>query len=149
MERTVTVAALRRLVIRAQGYAPRPRRATTREVEATIRRLSCVQLDSISTVERSHRIVLSTRAGDYPRDAVTRLLARGRIFEYWAHEACLLPIEDWPLHRWRMVSDGLHPWWGAVIDRDPALAERVLGEIRERGALGSRHFEGPRSAGIR
>ena len=141
MERTVTVAALRRLVIRAQGYAPRPRRATTREVEATIRRLSCVQLDSISTVERSHRIVLSTRAGDYPRDAVTRLLARGRIFEYWAHEACLLPIEDWPLFAPAMRNGGRR-WYGDVERTHPHLHDEILEIIRERGPLGSRHFEG-------
>ena len=59
--RSVSVPALRRLVIAAQGYATRSREGTTREVEDTIRRLSCVQLDSISAVERSHRIVLSSR----------------------------------------------------------------------------------------
>jgi uncharacterized protein YcaQ len=42
-----------------------------------VRRLSCVQLDSISTVERSHRIALGGRIGDYPRDAVSRLLGAG------------------------------------------------------------------------
>ena len=46
-----------------------------------------------------------------------------------------------------MLSRPDHPWWGDVIDREPALADRVMGEIRERGPLGSRHFEGPRSAG--
>ena len=85
--RTISLTALRRLVIAAQGYAGRSRAGTAREVEEAIRRLTCVQLDSISAVERSHRIALSTRVGTYPESAVSRLLARGRVFEYWAHEA--------------------------------------------------------------
>ena len=46
-----------------------------------------------------------------------------------------------------MLARPDHPWWGDVIDRDPALADRVMGEIRERGPLGSRHFEGGPNVG--
>ena len=59
---------------------------------ATIQRLGCVQLDSISTVERSHRIALGARTGAYPESAIAKLMRDGKIFEYWAHEACLVPI---------------------------------------------------------
>ena len=52
-----------------------------------------MQLDSISTVDRSHRLTLLSRVGRYPPGTVSRLLRAGRLFEYWAHEACLLPIE--------------------------------------------------------
>ena len=75
----VQVTAIRRLAIAAQGYASRGRRGTTAEVEAAVRRLSCVQLDSISTVERSHRIALGCRVGAYPKESVSRLLGRGRL----------------------------------------------------------------------
>lgn len=141
---TVSLAQLRRYVVAQQGYATRFRRARAADVEATVRRLSCVQLDSISTVARSHRLVLTSRAGAYPEGTVSRLLRQGRLFEHWAHEACLIPVEDWPLFKRRM-SDS-HPWWGRVLDRDPALAEHVLEAVRERGPLASRHFEG-RNAG--
>ena len=69
--RTMSLTAVRRTAIAAQGYAARSRRGTGREVETTIRALSCVQLDSITAVERSHRITLGARVGDYPR--TTRL----------------------------------------------------------------------------
>ena len=144
---TLTLAALRRHVVAAQGYATRYRVARPDDVAEAIRRLSAVQLDSISAVDRSHRLTLLSRVGRYPPRTVSTLLSTGRVFEYWAHEACLLPIEDWPLARSRMLSRPDHPWWGDIIDRDRALADRIMGEIRERGALGSRHFEGGPNVG--
>lgn len=144
--RTVSVTALRRLAIAAQRYAPRARRGTAREVEKTIGALSCVQLDSISAVERSHRIVLGSRVGAYPRETVSRLLRTGRVFEYWAHEACLLPVEDWPL--FRTVMSQHHPWRGDVIGEHPALAQEVRAAVRERGPLASRDFDGSGPGGM-
>ena len=135
--------------MRAQGYASRPRAGTAQEVLAAIRRLACVQLDSISTVERSHRIALGARVGAYPEVAVAQLMRAGKIFEYWAHEACLIPIEDFPLHRWRMNEyASSHPWRGDVLEREPELTRHVLDEIAERGPLPSRHFEGKGSGGM-
>jgi uncharacterized protein YcaQ len=145
--RTITVTALRRLVVAAQGYAGRRRTATTRDVVETVRRLSCVQLDSISTVDRSHRIAISSRCGSYPVSAVSKLLRTGRVFEYWAHEACLLPTEDWPLFAAAMRNGGRR-WYGDVERTHPHLAEEILDEIRRRGPLGSRHFEGATEGGM-
>jgi len=137
----VPVTAIRRLAIAAQRYASRGRRGTTAEVEAAVRHLSCVQLDSISTVERSHRIALGCRVGAYPKESVSRLLGRGRLIEYWAHEACLLPADDWPLFRPAMQVGGRR-WYGEIDRTHPHLREHVLDEIRARGPLGSRHFDG-------
>jgi len=144
--RTMSSTAVRRTAIAAQGYAARSRRATGVEVESTIRALSCVQLDSITAVERSHRITLGSRVGDYPRTTVSRLLGKGRIFEYWAHEACLIPVEDWPLFRPTMRQH--HPWRGDVLGQNPQLAEEIRAAIRERGPLASRHFEGDGGGGM-
>ena len=68
--RTISPTAVRRLAIHAQGYAPRSRAGAETEVEDTIRRLSCVQLDSITAVDRMHRITLGSRVGAYPRETV-------------------------------------------------------------------------------
>ncbi len=144
--RTISMTALRRLAIAAQGYAPRARRGTRREVEETIRALSCVQLDSITAVERSHRITLGSRVGEYPRETVSHLLGKGRIFEYWAHEACLIPVEEWPLFRATMASH--HPWRGDVLGEHPELADEVRAAVRERGPIASRDFEGQGGGGM-
>ena len=146
---TISLAEIRRRVVEAQGYASRPRTGTPAEVLATVRRVGCIQLDSVSTVERSHRIALGARVGDYPEPTVSRLLRAGELFEYWAHEACLLPVEDYPMHRWRMAMFAeSHPWRGNVFEREPKLTEQVLREIGARGPLGSRHFEGTGSGGM-
>jgi uncharacterized protein YcaQ len=141
--RTISLPAIRRLVVTTQRYLPPNRRAGADEVESAIRRASCIQLDTVSAVERTHRIAIAGRAGFYPRGVVPELLRTGRITEYWVHALCLLPAEDWPLFAWARESmrDGA-PWHGDVRTRYPGLAERVLAEIRERGALGSRDFTG-------
>jgi uncharacterized protein len=134
-------------VVRAQGFTPRARRGNAQEVEAAVRALSCVQLDSISVVERSHRVVLSTRVGDYPRDTLSRLLRDGRVFEYWAHEACLLPADDWPLFRSAMDGGG-RPWWSQVERTHAHLRREILERIRHEGPLASRDFEGEQESGM-
>jgi uncharacterized protein YcaQ len=144
--RTISLTALRRVVIGAQGYAARSRTGTRGEVEAAIRALACVQLDSITAVERSHRITLGSRVGAYSRETVSRLLSQGRIFEYWAHEACLIPVEEWPLFRAPMRNH--HPWRGDVLGEHPQLADEVRAAIRERGPIASRDFEGKGGGGM-
>jgi uncharacterized protein len=145
---TISLATLRRHVVAHQQFVPRLRLAGADEVAATIRRLSGVQLDSISVVERSHRIVLASRAGVYPPGTVSSLLGQGQVFEYWAHENCLLPMEDFPLFLWRMRGRGHWDSHRRALDDHPEVAEHVLEEIRARGPLGSRHFAGEGGGGM-
>jgi uncharacterized protein YcaQ len=145
---TVTLAQIRRTIVGAQGFAGRYRRARTADVETAIRRLSAVQLDSISTVDRAHRLTLSSRIGSFDPEEVPKLLRAGRIFEYWAHEASLLPVELWPHFRTVMEGSG---HWGSHdrAFRDHAdLVEPVLERIRAEGPLGSRDFEGNGGGGM-
>jgi uncharacterized protein len=145
---TISLAQLRRYVVGHQGYATRFRRARAAGVRAEIRRLGCVQLDSISTVDRAHRLTLTSRIGAYPEPVVSRLLAGGSIFEYWAHEACLLPIEDYRLFKRRMEHLREQHWWGRKHDHDPEVKERVLDALREQGPLPTRFFEGGGGGGM-
>ena len=108
----VSVDALRRYVVAHQGYAGRFRRATADGIGAEIRRLQAVQLDSIATVDRAHRLTLSARIGAFAEADISRLLREGRVFEYWSHEACLLPIEDYALFKFRMDELRDRHWWG-------------------------------------
>ena len=82
----------------------------------------------------------------YPRETISRLLGQGRLFEYWAHEQCLVPVEEWPLFRSRMTRH--HPWRGDAAAEHPELAAEILAALRERGPLASRDFEGTGGGGM-
>src|SRR3954462_13833988 len=123
MPETVTLDALRRYVIAHQRYATRPRNATRDAVADEVRRLSCVQLDSISTVDRAHRLTLASRVGRFRPRAGADPLRAGRLFEYGAHEACLVAIEDYPLFKRRMEHLRERHWWGRRHDHDPDVME--------------------------
>jgi uncharacterized protein len=140
---SVSLTQLRRYVVAHQGFAARFRRAGADDVAEAIHRLQAVQLDSIATVDRAHRLTLTSRVGAYDEIGVSKLLAAGRIFEYWAHEACLVPIEDYPLFKRRMVHLQDNHWWGRERTKELRAVERdVLARIRDEGALPSRAFEG-------
>jgi uncharacterized protein YcaQ len=144
----VSLAAIRRLVVGSQGFAGRFRRAGDDDVEAVIRKLTAVQLDSISTVDRAHRLTISARVGAFPEETVVRLLREGRVFEYWAHEASILPIELWP--HFRHVMDGGGHWGthDRALKQHADLVEPILERIRSEGPLGSRDFEGAGRGGM-
>ncbi len=90
---TLSVAALRRYVVSHSALRPpRFRRGGAAELAGAVSALGAVQLDSISTVDRAHRLTLASRIGAFDDRELSRLLREGSIFEYWAHEACLLPI---------------------------------------------------------
>jgi uncharacterized protein YcaQ len=144
----VSIAGIRRLVIGSQGFSSRFRRAGEAEVEAAIRRLTAVQLDSISTVDRAHRLTITARVGAYPTGTVPQLLRDGRVFEYWAHEASLLPIELWPHFRHVMNGNGHWGIYDRALSEHGDLVEPILARIRDEGPLASRDFEGQGSGGM-
>ncbi|RZA26616.1 MAG: hypothetical protein EOP92_42320, partial [Lysobacteraceae bacterium] len=101
----LNIGAARALHLAAQDMlAPRRRRASKADVLAAIRRMGMLQIDTISVVARSPYLVLWSRLGDYEPGWLDELLAEGHLFEYWAHEACFLPIEDYGLYRHRMLD---------------------------------------------
>ncbi|NQX11261.1 winged helix-turn-helix domain-containing protein [Microbacteriaceae bacterium VKM Ac-2855] len=105
MVEQLSPALARRVALAAQGFGrPRPESVDTRQLTATIDRIRPLQIDSVNVFERSHYLPLFARLGAYDRstlDAIT-FGRRSRYLEYWAHEAALVRLEDFPLFRWRM-----------------------------------------------
>lgn len=150
---TLTAAQARSLHLAAQGLLTPPARPARREdVLACVRRLALLQLDTIHVVARSHHLVLHARLGDYPLAWLDELLAEAALFETWAHEACLAPVEDHGLHR-RMLATGHHHWF--VRRARTLLAEQgegmraLLEVVRARGPVKASDFasERPRRTG--
>ena len=89
---SVSAEEARRMFLRAQGFlGPRDR-----GVVPMLRRVGAVQLDTISVLARSHELVAYARLGPVGREKVEAAYWGGHAFEYWAHAASIIPIEDWP-----------------------------------------------------
>lgn len=134
----------RRLMLAAQGITPAPqKKATKRDVLQMIRRMGALQIDTIHVVARSPYFVLWSRLGDYEPVWLEELLEEGAIFEYWSHEACFLPIEDYPLYRHSMLGAESMGWkysaqWAAEHRKEIAWLREF---IRERGPVRAADFE--------
>jgi hypothetical protein len=131
------------VTLAAQGLLRRPaRKATKADVLAAIRRMAALQIDTIHVVARSPYLVLWSRLGDYEPRWLEELLAGGKIFEYWAHVACFLPIEDYPLYRHRMLNADSMGWQysDAWMKAHRKQVDGILSLIRERGPVRSSDF---------
>jgi uncharacterized protein len=131
--------AARTLLLAAQGLGSPPRRSATRDdVLDAIRRMGVLQIDSISVVARSPYLVLWSRIGAYDPIWLDELLAEGAIFEYWAHAACFVPIEDYGLYRRLMLdkTDKTRVW----MEAHPEALEHVMGHIRKEGPVRAAEF---------
>jgi uncharacterized protein YcaQ len=134
----------RAMMLAAQGLDRRAgRKATRADVLRSIRRMGVLQIDTISVVARSPYLVLWSRVGDYEMRWLDELLDQGKIFEYWAHEACFLPVEDYKLYRHRMLDAEGMGWHysRSWVESQRELIDHLLNLIRERGAVRSTDFE--------
>ena len=149
----LSAAEARGAALAAQGIGrPRPNgRIDARRLRRAIDDVGLLQLDSVNVLCRSHYMPLFSRLGPYPRATLDRLASHadtaagpatraGRdrsLFEYWGHEASLLPVELQPLLRWRMArADKLTEKPARLLAAEkPELLESVLRTVRERGPI--------------
>jgi len=146
---TLSQSQARCLMLAAQGLlAPPAAPATPETVLEAIRQMGVLQIDTIHVVARSPYLVLWSRLGDYQPAWLDALLSQTRLFEHWAHAACFIPIEDYPLYRRRMLSS-VSGWYNPEgwLAQHSELSEKVLARIRQEGPLRSADFEGAKSPG--
>ncbi len=139
----LSIAQARRLALAAQGFGQaRPAAPGLRDLRRTVRRLGLLQIDSVNVVARAHLLPLFSRLGPYETALLDRAAYAGRrrvLFEYWGHEASLIPIERHPLYRWRMqdAADG-RKVYGALTRfarENAGFVDEVLAEVAARGPL--------------
>src|SRR3954454_20684357 len=137
----LSAAQARRVALAAQGFADRRPggEPTGWAVRRLIDRVGVVQIDSVNVLQRAHYLPLFSRAGPYDTALLDRAAhyAPRRLFEYWGHEASLLPVALQPALRWRMERAGDEAWGGMRrISRErPDLVAQVLDEVRARGPV--------------
>jgi len=146
----VTAAAAQRIALGAQGFADsRPGGdVSRRHLGRVLDRVRLIQLDSVNVAVRAHYMPLFSRLGPYSTDLVddaawTHRARRPRLLvEYWAHEASLLPVGDWPLFRWRMREyEARYAARYASLIKNPALFDDVLAAVKELGPIGAGPLE--------
>jgi uncharacterized protein len=146
---TIGLDAARRSALAAQGFAdPRPAGPVTRRhLLRVLGRIRLLQLDSVTVLARAHYLPVFSRLGPYPKELLDgaawahparcpRLLV-----ESWAHEASLIPVQDWPL----LHSGAKQPgWWRRyreLADRTPELVSAVLAAVKELGPVSAGTLE--------
>jgi uncharacterized protein YcaQ len=150
----------RRIALAAQGFCQaRPATPEAGHLKKLTRRLGVVQIDSVNVLARAHYLPAFSRLGSYDTDLLHQAAYAGRrrhLFEYWAHEASYVPVETYPLLRWRMAraaaGTGIYSGLASIAREKPAFVERMYDLVRAQGPIGAGKIEGeadatPRSSG--
>ncbi len=147
---SISLADARRIALMAQGFdRPRPSRTTAAHLRKSADRTGLLQIDSVNVLSRAHYLPLFSRLGGYDRALLERASwgpkRHRQFFEYWAHEASLLPLDLHPLLRWRMARAergeiGYSALRRFAIERR-GEADAVLARIAAEGPLTAADFE--------
>lgn len=137
----------RRLALSSQGFGGRQPPALVKSIQVNrlIERLGILQIHSFNALVRSHYLPLFSRLGCYSSALLDQAAwSQGRqrtLFEYWGHEASLLPLSMFPLMRWRMARAGrgedIYQQLARFGREHQDIIRRVLGSVQELGALGA------------
>lgn len=136
----------RRLFLHRHGLAgPLKPRLTQASLLESIHGLGFVQVDSISTVERAHHMILHARNHGYRPHRLAGLHERdGAVFENWTHDAAYLPTAFYPSwmrvfeRRREKLHGRFHRYHGPAF---AAKQQEVLSRIAAEGPKMAREFE--------
>jgi len=138
----LTLAVARRIALAAQGFTDRAPTGLPdrRHLRRVLGRTQLLQMDSVNVFERAHYLPLFSRLGPYDKALVDRAAYRDReLFEYWGHEASLLPVAVHPLLRWRMArAEALEEGWGGplrIMRERPEFVAEVLRRVEQEGPV--------------
>ena len=144
----LSIDEARRLALWSQGLIGTAAHRRSRTPAAVLREVGAVQLDTISVLARSHELVQYARLGPAGRKAVEEAYwgVPARAFEYWAHAACILPIECWPLFAFRRrAARTRRRRHGQALD--PAVLKEVLARLRDLGPVTATELGGAKAGG--
>jgi len=107
-------------------------------------RLGLLQVDSVNVFERAHYLPLFSRLGNFNKSELEDLMGgfHPTLIEYWAHEASIVRLENWPLYRWRMDAyrDKYMTKWGSEI-KNKNLVTQIREQLLANGPMSSGRFE--------
>ncbi|NED97307.1 winged helix-turn-helix domain-containing protein [Phytoactinopolyspora alkaliphila] len=142
----LSLPVARRVALAAQGFADAPpARADRRALRRVIDRVGVIQIDSVNVVSRSQYLPVFSRIGPYSRDLLDQAAGKAprMLFEYWAHEASLLPVRTQPYLRPRMARADEVAWgrMRRIVREQPEFVAWVLDEIKRLGPVTAGEIE--------
>lgn len=136
----LSTSDVRALTLRTLGVDGKP----DRTVMDVVNRLGLLQIDSVNVFERAHYMPLFSRLGNYYKAELEKLMGgfHPTLIEYWAHEASIIPLERWPLYRWRMNAyrERYENKWG-MRSANAKLVKQITDQLRANGPMSTNQFE--------
>jgi uncharacterized protein len=140
---TLSLPEARRLAIASQGFSTGRAAASAAHLRKLAARLHAFQIDSVNVLVRAHYFPAFARLGPYRMEVLDSLAYRDReLFEYWGHEACLLPISLYPLVRYRMYRHAERTQEYMRSEHGGYMAS-VYAEVAERGPITAADLSNP------
>ena len=134
---------VRHALLAAQGvFSSHQKHASREDLLAAITGMGYLQIDTIQAVRRSHHLVLWSRLEAYDPLWLDEVYADRKLFEYYAHALCYIPMKDYPIYRGLMLSDEkLRRGWKKWADQHPEIISQVLELVSEHGPMSSLDFK--------
>jgi uncharacterized protein YcaQ len=131
----------RRFVLDVQGLRTEK---PSRSIMSVAKRIHSVQIDTMSVISRSHNLITYNRFPRYEEGSIWKFLEKGKLFEYWSHALCLIPIETYPFYARKMehvrtTTKGYYQRFGVKM-KD--VVKRVYEYIKKNGVTSSSDFKG-------
>ena len=136
----------RRFVLGKQGLWPGRRWKGKKGTAQAIRACEAVQLDPLNVVARSQDLVLHSRVLDYKPEYLYQVAYKNREFFDYGGWLAMYPMSDLPYFRFHMEQRERDAYVQRFVPEHQIVLDQVRAELRERGPLGNRDFDGKRLA---
>ena len=141
---TISPQTARRFVLGKQGLWPGRRWRGKKGTGQAIQACEAVQLDPLNIFARSQDIVLHSRVLDYKPDYLYQLAYQERKFFDYGGWLAMYPMSNLPYFRVPMARRAENKYVKHFVPEHQQVLEFVREELRKRGPLGNRDFNGKR-----
>lgn len=140
MDDTFSVTQIRKFILANQSLRIKNQIISPLEL---LKKIHNIQIDTISVVARSHDLTLFNRLSNYREKDIWKLEKEGKIFEYFSHSLCFLPIEEYPFYMWIIDYMSKNPgeWTKNWIKDNQRVIDRVYNEVKKAGPICSSDFK--------
>ena len=136
----VSLAKVRHFILEKQGLRTKNPDSNILDI---VKRIHNVQIDTISVVARSQDLILYNRLKNYKEKDIWDLQKKKKVFEYFSHALCLMPMEEYPLYTWVIEYRRNNPgnWTKNWLKDNQKIVDKVYDYIKNNGVTCSKDFK--------